>query len=306
MNITGIAALDVVVGLSFLYFLLSIVCSAINEGIATTLKLRAKFLEQGLRNLLASDANVKAFYNHWRVQALHMPSRVFGKDLRPSYIPSRVFALTVLDTVAPPPDRVESNDLVARASGAVKKGVSNQTIQGLLQDALDEAGDDVQRFRAALERSFNDVMERTSGWYKRRTQLTLFITALVLVGAMNADSFVLAQRLWKDDALRSSVVAQAIHTVNENQAICDTQSTGKTPADTAAQCIDQVKQLGIPLGWSKATSPHSWPGGLSKALGLLVTAFALTLGAPFWFDLLGKVARLRGSGQPPSADQKAR
>jgi hypothetical protein len=54
------ASLDVLIGLFFLFFLLSIVCSAINEGIATALGLRAKTLEQGIRNLLASDAAVAA------------------------------------------------------------------------------------------------------------------------------------------------------------------------------------------------------------------------------------------------------
>ena len=47
-----------------------------------------------------------------------------------------------------------------------------------------------------------------------------------------------------------------------------------------------------------ATAPHSFWDGIGKVMGLLVTAFALTLGAPFWFDLLGKVARLKGSGPP--------
>jgi hypothetical protein len=45
---------------------------------------------------------------------------------------------------------------------------------------------------------------------------------------------------------------------------------------------------------------------LGKILGLLVTGFALSLGAPFWFDLLGKVSNLRGAGPAaPTADEKA-
>ena len=32
--------------------------------------------------------------------------------------------------------------------------------------------------------------------------------------------------------------------------------------------------------------------------GWLITIAALSLGAPFWFDLLSRVARLRGSGVP--------
>ena len=80
--------------------------------------------------------------------------------------------------------------------------------------------------------------------------------------------------------------------------------TNRTPAGQPAACVDDVKALGLPLGWSHETSPHSWQQGLGKAIGLLVTAFALTLGAPFWFDLLGKVSHLRGSGPPTRAPEQ--
>ena len=36
---------------------------------------------------------------------------------------------------------------------------------------------------------------------------------------------------------------------------------------------------------------------LVKILGLLMTVAAVSLGAPFWFDLLGKVAQLRSTGK---------
>ena len=42
-------------------------------------------------------------------------------------------------------------------------------------------------------------------------------------------------------------------------------------------------------------------GGLETLLGWLITALAITLGAPFWFDLLSKLISLRGAGKisPP-------
>ena len=45
-------------------------------------------------------------------------------------------------------------------------------------------------------------------------------------------------------------------------------------------------------------------GGLETLLGWLITALAITLGAPFWFDLLGKLVSLRGAGKisPPADD----
>lgn len=41
-------------------------------------------------------------------------------------------------------------------------------------------------------------------------------------------------------------------------------------------------------------TPHYW-------LGFLITAFAISLGAPFWFDLLNKFIKLRASGQKPDS-----
>ena len=51
-DLGNLPALDVAIGLAFVYFLLSTVCSAFNEGIATVLGWRAKTLEDAIRNLL--------------------------------------------------------------------------------------------------------------------------------------------------------------------------------------------------------------------------------------------------------------
>jgi hypothetical protein len=46
---------------------------------------------------------------------------------------------------------------------------------------------------------------------------------------------------------------------------------------------------------------------LSKILGWLLTAGALSLGAPFWFDVLSKFINIRGSGDKPDrADANSR
>ncbi|MDQ6797132.1 MAG: hypothetical protein M3011_03740 [Actinomycetota bacterium] len=57
--------------------------------------------------------------------------------------------------------------------------------------------------------------------------------------------------------------------------------------------LGQVSGLQLPLGWGKGQRPDSYPIAL---LGWLLTAIALSLGAPFWFDLLNKVTALRGGG----------
>jgi hypothetical protein len=54
-DVTGIPALDVAIGLSFIFLLLSLLASTLQEFIADLLSLRAKTLEQGLRNMLADS-----------------------------------------------------------------------------------------------------------------------------------------------------------------------------------------------------------------------------------------------------------
>jgi hypothetical protein len=48
----GSPILEVAIGLLLIYWLLSVICSSINELISSFLKWRAKDLEQGIRNLL--------------------------------------------------------------------------------------------------------------------------------------------------------------------------------------------------------------------------------------------------------------
>jgi hypothetical protein len=303
LALTSYPALDVLIGLAFFYFLLSIISSSINEGLATVFALRAHTLETWIRELLGKDELAKTFYENGRVQAFTQSKWWFGlrKNRKPSYLPSRVFALALLDTIVPPTAEAgapPSQDLIAKAEEFAKK-VPIPQLKTMIQDALTAARGDIDKFREALERQFDEAMERVSGWYKRRVQLVLFVIALALVGSINADSFTIGQRLWKDDVLRSTVAAQAQKTVANTQAECAKTSGGTTPnpAEVAGKCLDQVKELNLPVGWSKASTPSTFVEGLAKAGGLLLTAFALMLGAPFWFDTLSKLAQLRGSGR---------
>src|SRR6266702_3684333 len=152
--LTGNAALDVLVGLFFLYFLLSIVCSAANEGIASALHLRAANLEQAIIGLLGDKTHADAFYAHARIKALFKP----GAKRKPSYIPSRAFVMTLLDMVVSKPDpkaATPAPHLIEAVQAELEKevsGIKNPRVRQLLQDAIHEAGGDANRFRSAIER----------------------------------------------------------------------------------------------------------------------------------------------------------
>lgn len=302
-DVGGIAALDVLIGLFFFFFLLSVACSAVNELIAQFVNLRARTLSAGIRNLLGDETLTESFFAHPRLKALSKPARGLLPERGPSYIPSRVFALTLLDSLAPPAEGEPSRDFVARARSALANAAVPERVRTLLQDALDEAGGRRDRLRAEIERSFDEAMDRVSGWYKRRIQIILLVISLVFVGVINADSFVLAERLWKDDALRAVVVAKATETASAGTEDCPDTTADTALQERAAECVDAIEELGIPLGWTRDTAPRGWDI-LAKLGGLLVTAFMLTLGAPFWFDLMSRVSRLRSSGPPAPPNEQ--
>jgi hypothetical protein len=78
------------------------------------------------------------------------------------------------------------------------------------------------------------------------------------------------------------------------------------------QC--QLEQLGLPIGWeipgdtqTKWPGLHFWEPGFWSGwaaqlrlhfLGWLLTALAISLGAPFWFDLLNKLIVVRSTVKP--------
>ena len=166
------------------------------------------------------------------------------------------------------------------AINALPSGAMRDAMLTLYRDADRQA----QRFRTGAEQWFDDSMERVSGWYKRYAQRVLWVTALVLVLVFNIDTLQIGRTLWRDDAARAAIVQQAEQATQQGQ-----QGTNATNA---------AKALPIPVGWNlwkTGTDPGDIPTGtsiLAKILGLLLSAAALTLGAPFWFDLLSKVVRV--------------
>ena len=114
----GSSILEVGAGLALIYLLLSLVCSATAELIESFLKKRARDLERGIRELLSDksgDGYVAKLYNHPLIYSLHQGEYRPGglhKNL-PSYIPSRNFALALMDVVAP-----EHKGGVSGAAGA--------------------------------------------------------------------------------------------------------------------------------------------------------------------------------------------
>ena len=320
MDLTGFPALDVAIGLSLIFLIFSLVCSAINEAVAALFALRARTLQHALRGMLdnagagpCTGLTVDKIAEHPLVASLVSPgkTRPWRRTL-PSYMPSRTFASAVLDTIAPPNGKNGKNgknDQIARARDYVEK-LDQPQLKATLLSLIEHAGDERDRLRVGLERWFDDTMERASGWYKRRVQLLMIVWALIVAFAFNVDSFQITNTLWHDDALRTAVVAEAQEQAKATQQSADSDAVLQTRLDEAGRRVSKVQQLKVPVGWSNKKddprhTPSNFNGWIAKVLGILIAVIALSLGAPFWFDTLSKLVSLRSTGpKPPDAAQE--
>lgn len=292
----GSTILEVAIGMVFVYLLLSLICSALNELIEAKLKMRAKDLERGLLTLFNEPDKTamisRDFFNHPMIKAL-------GKN--PSYIPSRTFSLALWNIASTVGQTGTGAVAVTRDLKKIRETVvmiPNEDVRKALLTLIDEAGNDFDRARENVERWYDDVMDRVSGWYKRRTQWILLALGLVLAAFLNVDSLKIANRLYNDTPLREAISATA-----EGYAAA-AKETGQIADQGIQENFARLDGLGLPIGWTEADRPASFTSFVAKLLGLLLTALAVSLGAPFWFDVLNKFMVVRSTIKPREKSQE--
>jgi hypothetical protein len=277
--------LDVAIGLVLIYTLLSLMCSTIKEGISSLMAWRAATLKEGLHNLLGDDFAQKVFGHHL-VQGLVPRSRMPWKR-KPSYIPSRTFVTAVLDSLGKENGAGFPQTVAEARAGALKIAEKNPAVGRALLALVDEAEGDVEKLKHNITHWFDSSMQRVSGWYRRKAETVILIIAILVSVILGVDSIQLGKSLWVNPALRTVAVETATKTAG-----------GQAPSGDLKSLQAQLQGLDIPR------APYVWGQDFPKwlrdhGLGFLITTIALSLGAPFWFDLLNKLVSLRSSGQKP-------
>ncbi|HEY6326651.1 MAG TPA: hypothetical protein VIW73_09105 [Candidatus Cybelea sp.] len=297
--------LALIVGFAAVYSAFSIIASWIQESIAGAVKLRSKTLISGLEAML-DDPNNKAVVDALRGQLLQQPSIAAAYDSKgrpPSYISSNQFSLAVTGMLG-------AGGAISATAGEAFTQVSNG-INGMqasrLKDALNrvanQAAGDYSAFVGGVEKWFDDEMDRVSGWYRRQSQVILVFIAIATVAFFNLDSITLfsqlrtaplvidASKLTDNAQGYTYVTAQVLQNIKfgwfPDPAVCP-PAPPPTPAKPA------------PLPCHKLGDSGDWASyAFFKLLGLAVSALALMLGAPFWFDALGRFVSVRNTGDVP-------
>jgi hypothetical protein len=245
-----------------IYFLLATIVSHISDLLAALLAWRSKMLERGVGQLLGDPQLTARLLAHPLLAALQR-----SEGRAPSFIPSNLFAAALQQLV----DGAAGHDEEAGMADFRLK------VLPVLVAAADATTP--QATRQAIAAWFDAAMDRLSTAYKRRIQWVLLGLSAVITAVIGADSLGLASTIWHDQSVRDAVAAAA------------QSASGSLSLQEA---LKQLAGLDLPLGW--ASLPDTPQGWVLKAIGLAITTLAVSLGAPFWFDLLKSITSLRSSG----------
>jgi hypothetical protein len=140
---------------------------------------------------------------------------------------------------------------------------------------------------------FDQTMDRVSGRFTANTRLVTFTTGLLIALVLQLDTAALVSRLSMDENARKALVDRATGLTNApNSAASDAFSF--SPADQrAVRDLMTSNIIGAPTNvtdWLDRWDSRNWP---MKVIGILLTAVLLSLGAPFWYNALQNLVRLR-------------
>jgi len=176
-------------------------------------------------------------------------------------------------------------------SGIVQSTEISPETHYQLREYWQQSGGELELFEEILQEWFQEQMDRVVGWYKRKIGFINFLIGFIIACSFGVDAIGIAKELSVNDELRTVLVEGAQRYLENNP--------DATPKDVNIKELKDELQLynaGISTKYNHQNCLYRW-------LGYLLTAIAISLGAPFWFDLLNKLMKLRSSLQPTRSNK---
>lgn len=282
--------LDLVVGVIFVFFLLSVICSSIVEMVLTFKRVRAVVLGRWLLTIFDTKViNAKGeevslgqeIMDHCALTALSPQGKA------PAYIDSKNFVSAVLDkittfsTVTDPKsidDIIQSIQSTTAISSELKRTFliyANEAKDTINAITVKTTGA-LELFRGKIENWYDSNMDRLTGTlkteYTRKFTLTVATIVTLLV---NADTIEITKYLYNNPEARAKIAAKAYETSADDSIKNDMERIKQRSAtndDSTKLTIDRLNnslktkmntinaatatlKSSIPLGWTISEFP---------------------------------------------------
>ena len=268
---------DVGVALVYVFVLVSVLVSALNELVAGLLKQRAKALWRGIGELIRSDSLRDAFYDHPMIKSLGPPvsgSRLTSLSMTgPSYIPKHVFVLTLLDVLQQPHARLKEAE---RALGDMATAL--------------RAGNPAPA--AALATTVSDLaagMPATEVGNAVRGDLTRLATLITTTGTTAAQLLPIVEAVQKSLPARISVGLQTAAAQHSQELA----TVLRVLAEEAAGSVERLQAaletwfdtgMDRVSGWYKRWT-QLWQLIIGLILAVALNINVVTIGLTLWNDI---------------------
>ena len=327
--------LDLVILLSFTYFVSSLILSAITESIAGAFRLRQNDLRKALERMFFS-AEWKTFVRSLLIKNPNIESLMRSKGRIPAYIPAQNFILAILSYLNP--DKYKGGEIVSKTDekiipriGEASKDILPKDLFDVLTTLMMQTSQSIagpqytpaltpqERFEKNLESFYNNTMDRVTGRYKKKIRKLLFITGFILAITLNIDTIKIANDALRDENKLGKTIdnitteISRIKTIGDSIVIKDSANgiVFNTSMNTDTVNIkaqgDRLKKLTV--YYEKASGYNlgykTWDDFIKqwkdhfflKILGILITVFALQLSSTFWFETINKAINIRAVGK---------
>lgn len=296
-------ALEVVVGLAFIYYALGSIVSLITQWINEALETRGNSLERHLEKIVG-DKHVGDFVKLPQLQALRpiryknwfsfLNSATEPKKLEK--IPAATLVDSYFDFVGLTASKEFELDELKELINAFPESEGKQAVLKWVGQGVTK----VEDLRKRTLTYFTGVMDQAAATFKSNARSFVIIFSILLTILLGTDSIKMAQALWDNAGLRAIAMAKA--------EVVAQQGGETSDIDTLFKDLGELNVINI--GWFLTERPEApadaaaWAWFVTmKILGLGLTVAAVSQGSSFWYDLLKKIVTPSKGGGGGGGDE---
>jgi hypothetical protein len=303
-------SIDVLIGLTVIMLALSMAVTVVTQFVTTVVNSRGHHLKRGLVDLLAQiDPSLRGKVGRQIAKAVLTHPLVSATGNRLGSVVHRdEFTKLLLQLAASDDESFREAAGTALSAALTRNGVSDpaETLKKIRRAAVDleashpDLGNAARSSLAVIKEAKSDLVATVNGWFDQTmdrvaqrftasTRAITFVAAAIVTVALQVDTLLLVNRLSADDKLREAFLATA-RTTQESRAA--STGAGSPAAEIDRQYMAYLAENGlITVPASPAQWMERWP--TINPFGLVLTALLLSLGAPFWYNSLGRLLQLR-------------
>lgn len=314
--------IEVAISLVVIFFLMSTLVSFIYEIFSLVFSSRGKILKNSLKLLLNENKESSKVIDTMYESAHIYKLRIFKKLNHSKYLPANISPESFANALIEHIYAGQVSEDISQFKNQVVRLTNNFLKEKLLTliAELDTGKQTIAGIKENIMKWYDDYMKTVTEVYKLRSKVIICILSAIICICMNIDTITLTEFFWKNKEKREMMVGFAerlqeetfkLDSLNKNKQ-GPKVSVGNLPNESQdqrikrilaknQQILDTLNQFELPIYFNQyIIEKESLKDGymwarylLIKLFGLAITTFCLTLGAPYWYQMMQNLIQVK-------------